>query len=88
MVTSWSAGSFHSPLSSLGFQGWVMPVYGERGGGLLSLESSGVGQKKLSSLPKPPEVEPGRQWGWRTGGRLEQLNGECEDPIWVRKGQD
>lgn len=27
-----------------------MHMYGERGGGLLSLESSGVGQKKLSSL--------------------------------------
>ena len=27
-----------------------MHVYGERGGGLLSLESSGVGQKKLSYL--------------------------------------
>ena len=40
-----------------------------------------------TSLPKPPEMESGRQWGWGTGGRLEQLHGESEDPIWVRKGQ-
>ena len=53
-VTSWLAGSFHSPLLSplfsLGFQGGGMCVYGERGGGLLSLGSSGVGQKKLGYL--------------------------------------